>query len=360
MRQGRFRSLLASTIRPLAYLGLATVVLSTLLFDDEEDAADELREEGTSEESNEDDTIFIPLGFAYKLPQRYYKGTDPEWQSFIQLSQNKKLCEFLKNELTGLVGQYVGPMPPFQKALGENNKPRKFWIDIDFPQGPPPEYERKGLEIGVDHISWTARSVHPLHYSKLQKALWPESLASSAWASQKTFVFLQYAKIKNVLAFSSSSEASSSKESKSPSLRLQNISQQTGSKEQEPDRKSDRDLPANSPTFNQTSDQPPTENGSTNVSKWLPVTPTIPNLGNDIVSAGEAFKKTFAKTWRPAHVPPERGTVMFSGMVELVGPKGVAVLDVHAAYHAAESRWSQIAIAPRRVQPRKQSPRGGP
>lgn len=44
-----------------------------------------------------------------------------------------------------MVGQLVGSMPVFQNVLGENNKPRRFWIDIDFPDGPPPEYERKGF-----------------------------------------------------------------------------------------------------------------------------------------------------------------------------------------------------------------------
>lgn len=68
-----------------------------MLIDDEEDEEAEVEEERTSEEIKEDDTIFIPLGFAYKLPQRFYKGTDPEWQSFVQLSKDKKLCEFLKS-----------------------------------------------------------------------------------------------------------------------------------------------------------------------------------------------------------------------------------------------------------------------
>lgn len=34
-----------------------------------------------------------------------------------------------------------------QRILGKGNKPRKFWIDIDFPDGPPPEYERKGCVV---------------------------------------------------------------------------------------------------------------------------------------------------------------------------------------------------------------------
>lgn len=51
------------------------------------------------------------------------------------------------DQLAGLVGQYIGAVPQVQAVLGGNSKPRKFWIDIDFPQGPPPEYERKGFVI---------------------------------------------------------------------------------------------------------------------------------------------------------------------------------------------------------------------
>lgn len=216
------------------------------------------------------------------------------------------------------------------------------------------------LEIGDDHISWTTRSVHPLHYAKLQKALWPTSIASSFWASSKTMTSLQYAKLKSVLDFSSDSQTSSSENSNAPDLKLQRLSQQTSPQEQKSAPGSDGVMPAGSSIFNSAPGQSSTKPGSSDLSKLLPVLPSLPDVGDDTVSAVNAFKKTFAQTWRPARAPPERGTVMFSGMVELVGPKGVAVLDVHAAYHAAESRWTQISVAPRRIQLRKQRPKGGP
>lgn len=53
----------------------------------------------TSEKAgqSEDNRIFIPLGFAYELPREFYKGSDPEWQSFIKLARDKKQCDFLKS-----------------------------------------------------------------------------------------------------------------------------------------------------------------------------------------------------------------------------------------------------------------------
>lgn len=349
--------LIYATFQAVAYTTLIVVTYATLFEDDEDDeeGGEEQKEakQETSSEASADDTIFIPLGFAYKLPQKFYKGTDPEWQSFVQLSQNKKLCDFLRNQLTGMIGQLVGSLPVFQNALGENNKPRRYWIDIDFPSGPPPEYERKGIEIADDHISWTTRPVHPLHHAKLQKALWPISLASSVWASSKTMTSLQYARLKNMLDFTSDSQASRPEDSNAPDLKLQDLSQQRTPQKQKSAPGSDNDMPTGSSHFNDT------EHGSSDLSKLLPIMPTLPDVGDDMASAIDAFQATFAKTWRPANAPPERGTVIFSGIIELMGPKGVTVLDVRAAYHAAESRWTQIAVAPRRFRPRKQGPIGG-
>lgn len=89
------------TFQSLAYTSLLVVVYATLFEDDENDEGageEEEAEHETTGEASEGDTIFIPLGFAYELPQKFYKGTDPEWQSFVQLSENKKLCVFLRSE----------------------------------------------------------------------------------------------------------------------------------------------------------------------------------------------------------------------------------------------------------------------
>ncbi|KAL8950738.1 MAG: hypothetical protein Q9222_003235 [Ikaeria aurantiellina] len=374
-RAKRARKFFGSTSRNLAYLGLIYVALGLLLDDDEEDErisesqnVDKLHElkndpdTAETEEKDtedEDDTIFIPLGFAYKLPQQYYKGSDPEWQSFVELARDKKRCDLLKNQLTGIIGSHVGALPPIEKALGKGNQPRKFWLDIDFPDGPPPEYERKGLEISDDHVAWTTRPVHPLHYTKLQKALWPTSLASSMWASYKTMASLQYAKLRGYLKPFSDPQASSSESAEGPDLSLQDMHQKTTPQTQKSPSTSEGEDSTKKSDQGEASDQASTRAPTSDFSRLLPSYPGLPSMNDDMTSAMSAFKKTFAQTWRPASTPPERGTVMFSGMVELVGPKGVAVLDVRGIYHAAESRWTNVGIAVRRIQSKKQSPRGG-
>ncbi|KAL8779394.1 MAG: hypothetical protein Q9213_006962 [Squamulea squamosa] len=360
---------LSPIAKSLAWGGLVCYIVGALFVDDDEEdvkgseskvGEDESLVKQESEDENEDEdgsSFFVPLGFAYQLPQTFYKGSDPEWQSFVQLSKNKKKCLILKNELTGLVGRYVGSMPQMEAALGKGNVPKRHWLDIDFPDGPPPEYERKGLEISDDHISWTTRPVHPLHYMKLQKALWPTSLASSIWASYKTMASLQYAKLRTYLKLSSESEPPKSTDS--PGLSLPDMHQKMKAPKQEPDATSDSDQPAVSTAPNGTGGQPLSSQSASDTWKPFQLRFPPPGTGEDLASAATAFKTTFSQTWQPASTPPGRGTVLFSGMVELVGPKGVAVLDVRGAYHAAESRWTTVAIAVRRMQSKKQSPKGG-
>ena len=64
--------------------------------------------EGAEEDEDEDevevpdtipeDAYFIPLGFARQRPQTYYKGSDPEWQSFLEFSKDKKRSSALRSK----------------------------------------------------------------------------------------------------------------------------------------------------------------------------------------------------------------------------------------------------------------------
>lgn len=46
--------------------------------------------DGENQEENQEDAIFIPFGFVHELPRTYYKGTDPEWQSFFEFSVDRR------------------------------------------------------------------------------------------------------------------------------------------------------------------------------------------------------------------------------------------------------------------------------
>lgn len=110
---------------------------------------------------------------------------------------------------------------------------------------------------------------------------------------------------------------------------------------------------------------PPSPNvSSSSTSKLSEAKQRLQSLGllgvmGDLGSALTSFKNSLLKTWKFPSTPPERGTVIVSGLVELVGTKATCVLDVRAAFHPKENRFVAIGIGVRRLQARKQAPKGG-
>jgi hypothetical protein len=93
----------------------------------------------------------------------------------------------------------------------------------------------------------------------------------------------------------------------------------------------------------------------------LPKLPTLSSQGNENPITLAVFMHSMARQMsKPYKVELPRGTVGVSGLVEVVGTKGKATLDVTAAYDPKENEFVGSHWQPRRIQPRSQSPRGGP
>jgi hypothetical protein len=84
----------------------------------------------------------------------------------------------------------------------------------------------------------------------------------------------------------------------------------------------------------------------------------FPSLDHDLRTALYAFAKTLTKNWTEPR-PVQRGACIVSGLVEIEGSKAVCIIDVQASYHIQESRWIELTLGIRRLQPRSLSPRGG-
>ena len=368
--------------------------------DDPKSKTTNINEQESNKEDEEDvkipdempeDAVFIPLGRVRQLPQTFYKGTDPEWQSFIEFSKDKKKSLAVRSkysslepeqpilnggidELAGLIGRHIGGMKNFEKQLGKPIQPRKYWLDIDFPDGPPPEYERSGyarliiiiirlmfiyvrLEIADNYIAWTTRPIDPVQVSRLQATLWPKSIAVSVWSSYNTLWSLQVARAKQFLGIQSDDKPESKSTGVVDFQEMANKSQKKKSgTPAEPDAETE-ELPVAPHT--------PSRNlSSSDDKKASEAKQRLQSLGllgvvTDFSSALTSFKDSLLKTWKFPHAPPERGTVLVSGLVELVGSKATCVLDVRAAFHPKENRFVAIGVGVRRLQARKQAPKGG-
>ncbi|KAI9834787.1 MAG: hypothetical protein M1819_002873 [Sarea resinae] len=293
----------------------------------------------------DDDAIFIPFGWARQCPRKFYKGSDPEWQEFIKLANNRQKAQKIREDLVGMVGNQISRDKNFRRRLGQDIRVGRYWLDIDFPNAPPPEYERSGLEIGDDYIAWTIRPVTPQNYYRLHHALWPKALSSSCWASYKTLVSLQYQRVKDIFRINSKEQD----DSQFGGIR-EKFEQQLGRvQEQKPD--------SNGPSGQQQPSRFPSwliQDPRTATSSISPLS----NTGMD--SAFTTFAKTLAKKWRPPTFVPPRGSVILSGLVEIQGTDAMAVLDVKAAYNPKEAKWGGIMLGVRRYQRRRQAPLGGP
>ena len=202
------------------------------------------------------------------------------------------------------------------------------------------------------------RPVHPINMSRLQSALWPKPMLSSVWASYGVLWSLQVAKVKSFLNIKS--ETAPTISSTSPDfIALQRSTENKDKKVSDTTSPTDISTSTKTKTPNLGTSQPSAKSGSEDGSKLLRGLPSIPQPSTEMASALTAFKRTLLKTWRPASVPAPRGTFMVSGLVQVSGPKGHCVLDIRAAYHPAEKRWVAIGMGVRRVQLRKQAPRGG-
>ncbi|KAF5872036.1 uncharacterized protein Bfra_009063ia [Botrytis fragariae] len=111
--------------------------------------------------------LFIPFpGTTRQLPTVPYKGTDPEFQEFIKISQDTKLMNKLRVDLTEIMRDFACKSPIVVQIAGKNLKSRRIWLDIDFPSIPPPSFERSGIEISDDAISWVTQPVDARIHSR--------------------------------------------------------------------------------------------------------------------------------------------------------------------------------------------------
>lgn len=273
-----------------------------------------------------------------------------------------------------MIGRHIASMKNFEKQLGKPIQPRKYWLDIDFPDGPPPAYERSGyvrlfcsalngflltrgsIEIADNYIAWTTRPVDPIQVSRLQSALWPKSIAVSIWSSYSTLWSLQVARAKQLLGIES--------EVKPQSTSTDAVDFQELAKGTKPQGKSSGANARPDANSDELSVVPSPNLSSADAEKASEAKQRLQSLGlhgvvTDFGSALTSFKNSLQKTWRFPNAPPERGTIMVSGLVELVGSKATCVIDVRAAFHPKDNRFVSVGLGVRRLQARKQAPKGG-
>ena len=188
--------------------------------------------------------------------------------------------------------------------------------------------------------------------------MFPMAVAKSFWASFSASLSLQIAKVKQILNLDADAEIARSP--LPPGTKSLDQLQETDAqqKSQPPPRMDKMSDPKS--VGEGASKATPKQTSASEVSKILSFLPSLPQVYNENGPAIVAFKRTLARNWKHPHHFAERGTIVMTGLVKIEGSRGVCVVDIAAAYHPEDAKFTHIACGIRNFRPRSQGPRGGP
>lgn len=335
---------------------------------------DEESEEEEEEEDEDEDNaiIFLPTGFSRARPRTFYKGSDPEWREFVRLAPDKQRTNRIRMELVTMVRGMIAKSEHYQRRLGKIKQDKgNVWVEIKFPDGPPIEYERPGIELTEDlTVRWTTRPVDQLHHSRLSNALYPSAVANSLYADTRQKAGRAWQDFRSYIGW----EDKTQKKQEALARILTPPSLPPNFQSGAP---SSANTPASSPTgatpaenaaqqqaasTDPTSSTPPQKDPLTSTpsgngfERFLPSLPPPTNMTLDL----STFRASFKKEHQGLQMQPPRGTFIVTGLVEVIGDRARMTLDVAGAYDPRIGKYVMIRAGLRSITDYRQHPKGGP
>lgn len=306
------------------------------------DRGQEGDEEGLEDDEYASETsTFIPLTWATKQPRTYYKGSDPEWQTFLSIARDKPRHAAIQSELVRMVFAGALQHASIARQLGGDAQVGKYWLDISFPDGPPPEYVRAGLEIGDGFVAWSSQRVSAEQQWRTVRALWPTAALGGVWATMRVLAGMQWRRAKEALGW--------------------------GQEEAGVGRRDDRGAAAaaaavvSSSSSSSSSSSPPQQVTSGSKFPWPTIPLPSPHTPTDLPIAMHVFSHTLSKAWQPVKMEPPRGTFIVQGLVEVRGHRGQMLFDVQSCYDPrGPGRFVVVNATVRGFKRWRQAPKGGP
>ncbi|KAJ4372220.1 hypothetical protein N0V83_003994 [Neocucurbitaria cava] len=336
--------------------------------------AEDFNNEEESDDEYDDALIFLPTGFSRPRPRTYYKGSDPEWKEFRKLALDRPRVEKIRGiahaatggitSTNGCVGQLVGMIrdlvakdPKNVLMLGKIDKSKgKVWIEFQFPDGPPLEYERPGIELTED-LEWrkATRPVEDIHHIHLKRLLFPTEAATALYQDTKRKAELIWRGFKAYIGWEEKYEPET----------VQQLVQRIGaspSSTSPPAKPMKPAVPNPSPVTPATDTQQPSVSPSVAPADGPAkdvgfVLPDPKKLTLDLSQFRQDFRKSFGQL--PMQVP--RGSVIVRGLIEVYGERARLTLNVVAVYDPKSGRYTGVrAHLFNHLIPHRQHPKGGP
>jgi hypothetical protein len=309
-------------------------------------------EEEDEDEEVEDCLIFFPTGFSRPRPRTFYRGSDPEWQTFTRLAPDRQRIDKIRGELVSTVRDAATKNPRFTSLLGQVDPTKgSIWIEVRFPDGPPLEYERPGFELTEDlSFRKTTRLVDPLHHKKLANVLIPTTVANSVYSDLKRRTYSLWLDLRKYAGFEVKGSPVQNMFRGIPPPGMSTSTTQTPVAPSTPA----PTVPADA----EKQAQPPSPSIPTN-SALEKLGLTLPDPGQVPTMNLAYFRLMLMKNRKPMNIEPPRGTFIVSGLVELIGDKAKMTLDVTAVYDPNIAKYVMLNLKIRSMTKYKQHPRGG-
>lgn len=252
-----------------------------------------------------------------------------------------------------MVRNVVQKSPPYVARLGTIDMSKgNVWTEVRFPDGPPIEYERPGIELTED-LEWrkTTRPVEELHHHRLKKLMYPSEVTNALYQDTKRKVKVSWTNLRTYVGWEAKAE---------PETVRDVIQRVVADPPPAPGPAASTAVstpssPAAAATDTKQATNSATPLDDTTKDVWFTlVDPKTLTL--DLAQ----FRKDFRKTAKPPAVQAPRGTFMVLGLIEVHGDRAKITLNVAAAYDPKQARYVSLQVAVWNLKDHRQRPKGGP
>lgn len=279
--------------------------------------------------------------------------------------------------------------------LGSNIELGQYWLDVKFPDRPPPEYVRKGVEISDEYIAWSQQTIPHSHYIQLRHMMYPKAIFAAAYTSVTIFTQLQWIKVKDLLGLDMTpkdKQLAAVCNMEKGRMQMEAMQAQLDSEKDASSSAKQRlvdqlknsnaadsgltpHLPGTTPTAAQT-DPPSTPTSHPLLSIIFPAAsdsssddqqigqhPAVTYLrpSADMTLAWKTFLATLQMTWSRSRLDTQpKGALFIVGQVEVRGDRGRIRCDVQAAYDPKIAKIVYCICQVKHFWEWKQRAKGGP
>ncbi|KAE9962279.1 hypothetical protein BLS_008186 [Venturia inaequalis] len=326
---------------------------------------EKVKPDGSVEEVNEEDLedgTFIPFGWPRKEEKTYYKGSDPEWKSFVKLSNDPKRQIAIQAELTKQIRLEVAHSVQGLRSQKLFPNKGRAMLTISYPVGPPQDYSVSGVEIGDEFVAWSKKIIPQEEYQRLSNTIMPLAGLKAGWQVIRYHYDEQTNKVRQYFGLKPKMDpvAMQYKLLLMAHIAAKKKAEQREKKEVSPplvppiNKKEETSTPPNGskPESSTTPESDQEKEAPPRLSAYFPK--ADPSPISTYIFMQNLLKK------RPTKPDPPAGCIEVKGSIEVVHQQTITTVDVDSSYDLTTNSFVDKIWALRGIRMKVQRPKGGP